>query len=193
MVDVTGDFNFGPVITCILREGDVTVNTSGSFGVGGLKGPAITVASEVSKDEYVQLDVDALNTYLATGGLPVLEKVASTGGVSGRVVQVPEWNNVPSASETDWSVLLAGGFYRIANIELVGMTGPHDVSIIGDTSNAVLPGETDTFKYDVSAGEFETAASGGTGGIALHAVGANDSTGTRLLIGLTGGPFVSKA
>jgi hypothetical protein len=192
MTDVAGDFGGGPRVTCILKEGNITVSTTG-FGQDGTSQQVATVASEVSKDDVVQLSTDTGNTFAATNGMPVVETVASTGGVIGRVVTEPLWVVMPESSQSTWATMLSSKYYRVVTVEFGGFTAVEDVSIIGDTSNAVTPGETATIVYDVSAGEYVTAASGGSGLVALNYVGASAATGTRCLIGRTGGALVSQA
>lgn len=191
MTNTSGNFNIDVRPTCILKEGNITVSTTG-FDAVGQKGQVATLASAVSKDDLVQLSTDSGNTHAATKALIVVETIVSSGGVVGRVVTEPRWINMPTTSQTTWATMLSSRFYRVATVEMFAFSGIIDASVQGDTSNAVAPGDTAKLKYDVSDGEFKTAASGGSG-VALHAVGASAASGTRVQIGMVGGALVSQA
>lgn len=145
-----GDYGGGYTLTCVLREGNVTVTTTGTnFASGKLKLPSYAYAAEISVNDYVSLHVDTANTYAAAKANPVVVGVtANTTPIIGRVIDTPHWIRAPAATTSTWADDLAARNYRRAVVEFFGITEVHAALSSGD-STALTVGCP--LKWDLSA------------------------------------------
>lgn len=150
MTDIAGDFDFGFPLTAILYEGNITVQTSLHTTGGSVKRTNCTFSAEVSVGDFVGLHVDTANTYAATNGLPVVQKVAATEGIIGIVEKIEAIRKMPSANQSTWSTMLSNGYYRVARV--VFFIEGAIVGTIDGSSIAVEVGAP--LKYVISAGKF---------------------------------------
>lgn len=191
----------GPRHTCILNEGAITVTASGSvFDPLGTTSKAYTFANPITAGNLVALSVDTACTWAATGGNPVVEKPTNGEAfIYGRVITVGDaMENRPSADAAADTLAerLAGGFYRLAEVEFFGMDQILKAEVYQDGSNAVTVGATASLKHNLTSDyadndtteiKLAAAASGGTGLVAMHYVAAGTSGDTtNCLVGLTG-------
>lgn len=186
----------GVKLTCILYEGANTV-TANVTGPDGYTDTGITKAAGIVKDQWVQIDGAAENTYAATNGLPVVETLANAATLIGKVITTPKWVNVPTANTANWAGDLAGGFFRIATVWFPTLVGTAKVTVDGQNTAAIVPGVPTTINIDASAsnaaaaaGSAETlvvvdAAANGVGTVPLTYV-AQGATDESLLIGFNG-------
>ncbi|GAF88740.1 unnamed protein product [marine sediment metagenome] len=154
-------------LTCILNEGTITVTTTGRHKVAGTDlDPTFAFAAEISNGDYVSISVDASNTAaLAGAGTPVVEGVVTNAdAIIGRVINEPEWNNAPAATQNTWSVQMAKGYYRTANVEMMCVTGAHTALVLG------AAGITNgcPVKWDLSANAYVDAGTAYTGAFCFH-------------------------
>lgn len=195
-------------LTCILKEGNITVASTTQTAKGPLKRNTYSFASEISKGDIVSLSTDSANTATATDGKPVV--TASAAGANfGIVMSDPEWVRPPAASQTTWATMLAGQYYRIAEVWVM-CSGILEATTVTAGSTAVSPG--DAMIYDNSDDGYIQAISGGFSAadakvwnitaddegangyialpIALHYSASNTAT-TALIFGLI--PFMTQA
>lgn len=184
-------------ITCILKEGNVTLTSSGSiFSTAGDTADAYTFASVLKENDIVGLSNDTANTYAATGGIPVVERAVNTETlVFGRIVTSPDWfEAAPSSSQSTWSTMLSSKYYRVADVEVWGgITKIKDAVVQSDGSNGVAIGVGTTLNVNITdcyANQdlhFITAAANGTGVIPLHYMAAGSAGDeATILVGITG-------
>lgn len=195
MTDISGDFNLGTPITCVLNEGAPTV-TLNTYTPGGLKVKGHTWASELHKGEVVAIDPSTGNTYAATGGLPVVKPIANADAtIFGIIETEPEQAAVipDSASADTLDERLAGEYYRIATVRIISFTAIIPVTLKTADVAAVVPGEAGTLKVDVSESLGSGAgfvvndvASGGTGLVPLHYQAKAAGAEVEMLCGITG-------
>lgn len=199
--NVAGYTGGGIKLTCILKEGNLTVSNN-VYGPDGYKDVGVTMASGLAKGDWVVLSTDTANTYDATSGLPVVVPIAAGTLLVGQIISEPKWVAVPSASQTTWSTMLAGKYYRVATVEWFGLAGVAKAVLVGASAGNIVPGVGTTMKIDASAsvalsGEAVTlsladAAEGGSGMIPFHYAASGAAT-VSLLVGFTGGPVVIQA
>jgi len=151
-------------LTCILREGNITLATSSIKAAGTDLDPNYTFAAEISNGDYVGLFVDTGNTPTATGLLPVVTTAAATAPIMGRVINEPEWSNAPQASQDTWTTMLAGDYYRTATVEFFTVTGAHSAFVEGTTD--VLIGAP--LRWDLSLDAWVDAGTTYTGAFSFH-------------------------
>jgi len=165
MANESGEYGALYNLTCILYEGAITVTTTGTHKAAGRDlDPSYAFAAEISDGDYVGLHNDTGNTALLTGFLPVVTTAAAATPVLGRVINEPEWVNAPQATQNVWATQLAGGYYRIANIEFMTVTNAHCAQIEGTTD--VLVGAP--LKWDLSDDGWVDAGTTFTGCFSFH-------------------------
>lgn len=153
----SGNYTFGfERITCILKEGNVTVSDTTQTARGKLKVPTYEFASEIGKDDIVALSTDTGNTLTATDGLPVVQ-VGAAGANFGIVMSNPTWAKAPSASVSTWATMLSSQNYRIAEVWIT-CQGILEAVTYEAASNAVSPGSS--MSYDASGDGWKFARVG---------------------------------
>lgn len=155
------------VVTCILDEGAVTPASANTvLGTDGLLQPGytFTVASQLSKGDYVEFKIDTGVTYAATHGRPVVTAVESTTGVYGKIISEPQATTklTQLTDSTDADTLadrLSGGYYRYAQVAIFA----NACERCATDGSTILVGSD--LKYDVSAGQFTLGAGSGEHGL----------------------------
>lgn len=144
---VAGNFGFVRQMTCILKEGDITVGTGYDF-MGSSTG-TISFSAGLNQGDWVAISPDAANKYSVTGPLPVVTTlVASTDLCFGRIVDTPRWVKLPGASNSTWSDMLSKGYYRVATVEIFPM-----MVVQGSVTSAggnIVPGTLSILDVDAS-------------------------------------------
>lgn len=192
---IAGNYPGGIRITCILNEGNPTITTR-SFDQRGLYSTQCTYASELQEGDVVALANNSDCTYVATGGVPVMERGADSESlIIGQIVSTPKTLKTPAAS-TDANSLalrLAGKYYRTAIVELWGgITKVTDATVMCNGTNATVPGVGATIAFNITSGYanhslcFDQVSSGGQGAIPLTYVAAGSDGDTyTCLVGIT--------
>jgi hypothetical protein len=144
---IAGYTGGGIKLPCILQEGNITV-TANVFGPDGYLDTGITVASPIAKNDWVVLDTDAANTYAATGGIPVVQRITNGTLIAGQVITEPKWYKVPTASQTVRATILAGGWYKVATVEFFGICGVAKAVLAGADAANIVPGVEATVQSD---------------------------------------------
>lgn len=201
---IAGNVNQGGVeLACILSEGTITVTNTG-FGPDGYKDKVATASAFIKKDQWVTLDVDSGNTFVATYGLPVVKAITNGTLIVGKVVSEPRWQKVPRTTQDTWATMLAGKYFRVATVWFPGITGVEKAVVVGANTANIVPGVPATMQVDASATtalstadgvvtlSAADAASGGLGVISFHYIAAGSNT-QYALIGFTGGAVVVQA
>jgi hypothetical protein len=182
---------------CILQEGNLTYGAK-VHGADGYYDTGVTIASPLAKNDWVTLDVDAANTFAATGGLPVVKAVTAGALIIGQITSDPDWKVVPVASQTVRATILAGNWYRVATVEFFGLSGMAKAILVGADAANIVPGVAGTIQIDASATVALTdttgpvalscadVASGAVGIISFHYVAKGTAT-VSVLVGFTGG------
>lgn len=192
--EYAGDYGGGVVLTCILDEGAPTV-ADRVYDIHGLYGAGFTFASELRKGDLVTLSSETAATYDACRGIPLVEGVSNGDDkVIGIIVTEPRIEKVPRAT-ADGDTLakrLAGRYYRIAGVELWGITNVREALLTSAGTAAVVPGVATGVKVDVSESVANhrlcivDVANGGTGIIPLHYAASSAGAVSSVLVGLTG-------
>lgn len=182
--------------TCILNEGAPTVSTA--YDAFGQKQKVVTWASELHAGDWVAISNDKANTFVATGGLPVVEKaVDGETLLVGQIVDIPTdgKSKMPAntAAGDTWAKQLAGGFFRKARVKIYGgIVALKKATIMCNGTNATVPGVGTTIKFNITSGyanhdlQFDSVASGGVGFIPFHYVPAGTDGDTySCLVGMT--------
>lgn len=165
MTNYAGDYGGGKRLTCILREGNLTVTTTGTiYAAGTNKLPSFAFASELSKGDYVGLDIDTGNTFAATKGNPVVAVAAAAEPILGRIVTEPRWHTAPSSSQSTWATMLSGGYFRVAVVEFPTVTHVHAALVEGTTDVEVGA----PLKWDLSEDAYVDAGTTFTGAFSFH-------------------------
>lgn len=147
---ISGDYGFVTQIPCILKEGNITVNSSayGPFG----KMTVCTFASEISKGDVVALSTDPANTADATENNIVVTALANNVDLAiGRIIDEPKWVRQPTANQSTWADMLAAGYYRIATVELFIPMSIFKATLVCADAAAIIPGTTGNLDIDASA------------------------------------------
>ena len=147
---ISGNYGFVTQIPAILKEGNITVNTSayGPFG----KMQVCTFATEISKGDVVALSADAGNTADATENNIVVCPLAANADLAiGRIIDEPKWVRQPSANQAVWATMLAGGYYRVATVELFIPMSIFKATLVTADASAITPGTTGNLDIDASA------------------------------------------
>jgi hypothetical protein len=190
----------GPVVECILDEGAPTYR-GGVMMPDGLTLNVATWASELFEGQVVALSNDTANTYVATEGMPVVER-AVTGEVLvlGQIVSPPMLKRSPSATDADDDTLaerLAGKYYRTALVEFHIAGKIVHATIMQNGSDALVPGTATFVIFNMASAyasgargyyfDLTTGSAGGVGLIPLHYVAAGtDGYLESALVLLTG-------
>jgi len=184
-------------LTCILKEGNITVVGSGSaYSDIGDTGATYTFAAQLKEKDVVALSNDTGNTYALTGGIPVVEKAVNTESlVYGKIVSLPDkMENNPSATQDTWATMLSSGYYRVAMVEVwMGITKVEEAVVKTTDNNSVAIGVGTTLNFNLTGSyanhdlRFITAAANGAGVIPFHYV-AHGGGGVEatILVGITG-------
>lgn len=189
----------GPIITCILDEGNATVTATGTvFDASGTTSAVVTVADPLARGNMVAISNDTDCTWDATDGLPVMETPVTTESFTvGQIVSEPQWVNVPTVSNTDLADRLSGGYFRIALVEMyAGITKILKAEVTLDGTNGWEVGQTAALHHNITSDSADddtieiklySAADTGTGIIAFH-YGADGGAGDQLncLVGING-------
>lgn len=125
MVDKAGLYGGGLELTCILYEGNITVNSGTSLFVenGALGKNSYSLGEEIKEGDLVSIHVDAANDYDSCGGLPVVAAAAAATGFIGIVKSQPVWHKIPSTTQGAWNAArLTSGFFRIATVVMPGVS-----------------------------------------------------------------------
>jgi len=194
---IAGYTGGGIKLPCILQEGNLTYGAK-IHGADGYHDTGVTIASPIGKNDWVTIDADAANTYIATGGNPVVKALAAGTLIVGQVISEPTWQQVPIASQTVRATILAGSWYRVATVEFFGLSGVAKAILVGADAANVVPGVAGTIQIDASASNALTdttgpvalsvadVASGAAGIISFHYVPKGTAT-VSVLVGFTGG------
>lgn len=187
----------GPVVTCILDEGAITV-ASRAYNALGTYETSYAFASELDEGDWVAISNDSAVLYDVCEGAPVVEKAVNTETlVIGRIVNTPTFKNKPASTGVADTLTkrLDDKYYRIANVEIMGgITGIQKATVMCDGTNATVPGVGSTLKFNITSGyaadgrlQFDSAASGGVGVIPFHNVpSGTDGDTYSCLVGITG-------
>ena len=151
---IAGDYGGYLKIPCILKEGNITY-AARTYGTDGSYEAGVTFASELRKGDIVSLSTDTANVYSVTGPLPVVQANANAADtVIGRIVSDPhpaDGLGTITGSQTTWSTMLSGGYYRTATLEVWGGITSVMTAICVCTTTAVVPGVKTTLSVDASA------------------------------------------
>jgi hypothetical protein len=190
----TGD---GIKLPCILQEGNLTYGAK-VHGPDGYFDEGVTIQTPIQKNDWVTLDIDAANTYDATGGNPVVKQLTNGALIIGQVITDPDWEAVPVASQTVRATILAGKWYRKATVEFFGIKGIAKAILVGAGAADIVPGVEGTIQIDASATNAlanttgpvslscADVASSAVGIISFHYVAKGTAT-VSVLVGFTGG------
>ena len=189
---------------CILYEGALTA-TAIVHGADGYYDRGVTAAAGLVKDQWVELDAQADNTFAATGGMPVVKALASNGAsaVIGKIITEPQWKTAPPATSTvNWAGDLARGAFRVATVWFPTLNAIDKITVDGQSTANIVPGTPTSINVDASlsnaaaaAGVPETlivkdALANGVGIVPLTYV-ASGATDESLLVGFNGtAPYV---
>ena len=198
---IAGYTGGGIKLPCILAEGNLTYGAK-IHGPDGYFDTGVTIATPLQKNDWVTLDVDAANTYIATGGVPVVKPVCAGSLLVGQIITNQDWiSSPPVANQTVRATILAGKWYRVATVEFFGLSGVAKAILVGASTANVVPGVAATLEIDTSATNAlndttgpvslscHDCASGGSGIISFHYV-PNGSATVSILVGFTGGVVV---
>ena len=167
-------------IACILDEGEITV-ASAAYDRANTKDASYVFQYELEEGDYVALSNEIDNTYVATGGIPVVERAITTEKlVIGKLVSAPKsLRELPAISTLadSWTKRLAAKYYRIAKLQVIaGITEVTKATVMCDAGNACEIGVGDTLKLNIIDAyanhclTFDSVGSGGTGVIPFHYV-----------------------
>ena len=187
----------GVKLSCILYEGAITANAN-VFGQDGYYDTGVTLAAPIVKDQWVQLDAAADNTFDATEGNPVVETLAAGATLIGKVITEPKWKTAPPTVNTaNWAGDLARKSYRVATVWFPTLVAVAKATLDGQNVAAIVPGDLTDLQIDASlsnaaaaAGVPETlivvdvANNPGVGLVPLHYVAAG-ATDESLIVGFT--------
>jgi len=189
---ISGDYGFVTQITCVLKEGNITVNTSayGPFG----KQTVCTLASEICQGDVVALSADTANTADAAGNNIVVAPIANGVDLAiGKIIDEPKWVRQPSTSQSTWADMLAGNYYRIATVELFIPMTIFKATLVCANAAAIVPGTTGNLDIDASASiaahglsVVDVASNGSSDMIPLTYVAQAASGSYSVLIGFKG-------
>lgn len=148
--DISGAFNIGTKLTCILNEGAPTVGTA--YDGSGKKTKSTVWAAELHKDELVTLDASTTNDYESTDGMAVVKTIGNGDTtIIGIIESEPELvNPVPNTAAGDTlAKRLEGGYYRQATVRLF-VVQVEEAKLVTANAAAIVPGVTGTLIVDVS-------------------------------------------
>lgn len=184
-------------IACILDEGDITV-ASTAYDRANTSDASYVFQYELEEGDYVALSNEEDNTYVKTGGIPVVERAVTTEKlVIGKLVSAPKpLRELPATSTVanSWTKRIDAKYYRIAKLQIhAGITQVTKATVMCDGTNPCEIGVGDTLKLNIVDAyanhclTFDSAGSGGTGVIPFHYVtdGSNGDEYT-ILCGING-------
>lgn len=188
----TGDYGFVTQVPVILKEGNITVNSSG-YGPFG-KQTVCTFASEICKGDVVALSPDTANTYEACGGNFVVTAIANGVDLAiGTIIDEPKWIRQPATSQSTWSSMLSGKYYRIATVQLFIPMTLKQATLVCANAAAIVPGTAELIDIDASASiaahglsVVDVASGGSANMIPLTYVAQAASGSFSVLIGFKG-------
>jgi len=184
-------------IACILDEGNITV-TDRAYDRGGTYEAAYAFASELREGDYVALSNNTVNTFVAAGGIPVVERaVTAEKLVIGKLVSAPKHLAALPANDAaadSWSERIASHYYRIAQLEVhAGITKIEKATFMCNGSNACAIGVATTLNFNITGAysdhilSFEGASANGVGAIPFHyAPATTDGDEYTILVGING-------
>lgn len=189
---ISGDYGFVRQVPVILKEGNITHNSSGYGPFGKIE--INTLASEICQGDIVALSTDSANTYDATGGNFVVAPIANSVDLAiGRIIDEPKWVRQPSASQSTWADMLTGQYYRIATVELFIPLTIFKATLVCADATAITPGTTGNIDIDASASiaahglsVVDVSTGGATGIIPLTYAAKAAATTVSILLGFTG-------
>jgi len=181
----------GIKLPAILNEGTITV-AAGVYGPDGYKDTGISIGTPIEKGDWVTPCTDAANTYAATLGNPVAQRITAGTLIIGQVITNPTWQVVPTTTQSVRATILAGKFYRVATVEWFGLGGVAKAVLAGADAANIVPGVEATIKPDASDTVALTGgpvtlscvdvASGGVGIFSFHYVAKGTAT-VSILVG----------
>ena len=121
----------GFVLKTILNEGSPSKPRS-----------EIVFDRQMAKNDFVVIDASELNTYAATGGMPVGQRITSLTGqqVVGKILTVPVFESLNYDSYiVSWGEQLENEHYRTADVIWYGM---NSVVVAHLQSGSIVPGNT---------------------------------------------------
>lgn len=188
---VAGEYELGFPMTVILDEGAVTV--SEGVGITGKPQKSYTFTKGVEVGDIVEVFADTAITFSATNGLPVMRLPQNDGasaGIFGRVIYIDLMKNVPENSD-DANTLakrLSGGYYRLATVEIFGLSGAFTFEVTKDSIATLEVGAAGKLSpgYDGTSGVWDgtikVVDSSGTLPLrSFHYVGSGSGTAPALL------------
>ncbi len=198
--NIAGNYGQGQTITCILSEGDITMSTG--IDEYGRERNQYAFSAGLAEGDWVALDNSTSNTFAATGGLILVERAQNGEGlVLGKIVGTPSALKASPATAAiataanTVALRLASKFYRKARVEIMAFPigAVKKFTVYSDSTNPTVPGTGATLKLSIAGtyanhGNYlDSAASGGTGLIPLHAVPAGaDGDTCNILAVVTG-------
>ena len=190
----SSDYGFVTQMDVILKEGNITVNSS-AYGMFG-KTTVCTFASEICKGDIVALSTDTANTCSATGDHAVVAPIANGVDLAfGRVIDEPKWacDAQPTSSQSTWATMLSSGYYRIATIQLLVPMVVLKATLVCANAAAIVPGTAELIDIDASASQaahglsvVDVASGGSANMIPLTYVAQAASGSYSVLIGFKG-------
>jgi len=167
---IAGDYESKcSVVPMILSEGTITV-TARAYSSRGLYETVATFGSELRKGDPIAYAYGEKIEYEDTKGLGMATRVSTTTGRSfrGRIVSEPRWIHAPPTSAGTYPSLdsnISNSYFRIADVELWGVTKVHAVKI---TTNA---------KNDIMVGQATSMAVSAASSYASHKICIEDTSG----------------
>ena len=199
-VAISDEFNDGSNYTCILNEGAPTVQYA--FTATNLRTPTVTWGTQLYRKEWVALETGSECTGAATGGLPVVRRVADGDtAIIGEIVTEP-WldTKIPSTGAADTlAKRLAGGYFRTATVRFLGVDGLAPATLVTADAKEIVPGVSGNLIGDVSGmtgsadglkGKglvLNDINGGGASVISFHYAAKAAGATHRILIGYIGG------
>ena len=188
---ISGDFGQVKQMSVILKEGNITIGAGFDFMGSGTG--TVSLASGLDQGDWVALSADTGNTYAATGGLPVVTALANGADLCiGRIIDTPRWVKIPATSQTTWATMLAGGYYRVATIEVFPML-VGKATLVTANAAAIVPGTVGIIDVDASASAaagilsvVDVASGGSNSMFSFHYAAQAEGVTVSLLIGMTG-------
>jgi len=188
----SGNYGFVTQVPAILKEGNITYNSSG-YGPFG-KMAINTFATEICKGDIVALSPDTANTADATDNNMVVCPLANNVDLAiGRIIDEPKWVRQPSASQSTWANMLAGDYYRIATVELFIPMSIFKATLVCANASAITPGTTGHLDIDADASlalhglsVVDVSTGGSSAMIPLTYAAASSSATVTVLVGFTG-------
>jgi hypothetical protein len=127
---IAGDYESKcSVVPMVLSEGTITV-TARAYSSRGSYETVATFASELRKGDPIAYAAGEKIEYEDTGGLGMATRISNSRPFRGRIVSEPRWiSSPPTTAGTYPSLSLNVGnkYYRIADVELWGVTKVHAV------------------------------------------------------------------